>query len=124
MGSQRWSSLGFYYPEKNSTGMSFEGPVNSGQYLIDNLPGPCPSFRDPRDDVISSLNELLVYTGAILGTDGHLYNFDGRVDPGLSFNSKVTGYIEGSQNEFHTNYWFFLAAAIVELVCIALVAPT
>lgn len=46
------------------------------------------------------------------------------LDPGLEVNSAITGYLVGTQEVYHTNYWWFLGAAIFVIVCIALIAPT
>lgn len=46
------------------------------------------------------------------------------MDPDLPIHYPTTGYLKGDHNVFQTNYYYFLAAAIVELVCIAFVAPT
>ena len=46
------------------------------------------------------------------------------MDPGLSTQKTITGLLEGDHGVYHTNFWYFLAAALVEVICIAFVAPT
>lgn len=83
----------------------------------------CPSYRDPHRDVVSSLNMLMVYLGAFATTSGFVVR--SGLDPG-SYHKRtvIDGYPEGLQSVFHTDYWFFFAATLIEVVCVALVAPT
>ena len=83
----------------------------------------CQTFTDPHNTVLASLNKLMVYAGAYAGTRDPS-RLVGTLDPGLEVNSTITGYLVGDQNVFHTEYGFFVAAAIVELVCILLILPT
>lgn len=46
------------------------------------------------------------------------------MDPGWPIETTVAGYPEGEQDVFRTHYASFIAAAIVELVCVLFVAPT
>ena len=85
---------------------------------------PCVGFRDPRDDFMTSLNMLMVYIGAFAATQYTQDELTPYMDPGLAVHSTVVGHAEGEHNVFNTNYIYFLAAVIVELMCIALVAPT
>ena len=90
----------------------------------------CPSFRDPQKDVLQSLNRLMIYAGAFMArksdfalqTSGS--DLVSHMDPGLAIYNNVTGHIVGNHNVFTTDYWYFVGAAIVELVCIALILPT
>ncbi|KAK3050521.1 hypothetical protein LTR09_008160 [Extremus antarcticus] len=96
------------------------------QYEIEQAdPNPCLSFRDPSQDMIAPLNKAMVYAGAAAGREGIAYP-DARMDPGIAArtNTSITGYKLGDHNVFHTDYWWFFAAALVEVVCICFVAPT
>lgn len=84
----------------------------------------CPSYRDPRDDVMNSLNKLMVYFGYFAGQNVLKDPNHGRMDPGLPVQTVTTGYPSGHEDVYHTDYWFFFGAAVLELICVALVAPT
>lgn len=47
-----------------------------------------------------------------------------RVLSGVEVNSTANGYQIGMRNTYSTDCWFFLGAAIVEIVCILFMAPT
>jgi len=87
----------------------------------------CGAWRDPMEDVIRDLNNLMFRSGAHVAQ-----NFDHLVavgpqhmfDPGMHPSHSVTGKLLGLHNIFQSDYWWFLGAAIVELVCIMLVLPT
>ena len=44
------------------------------------------------------------------------------MDPGIEIDTPVVGTVTGQHNVFHTNYWWFLGAAMVEITCIGFVA--
>ena len=46
-----------------------------------------------------------------------------HIDPSLPLHTATEGYFQGSHNIFHTNLHWFGAAAVVELVCIAVILP-
>ena len=94
------------------------------QYVLETS-GDCPSFADPMYDSIASIKKLMVYAGALAARE-HISWLEPRMDPNLvdAINSTITGYLVGDQNVFHADYRFFIAAVLVELVCIALVVPT
>ncbi len=85
--------------------------------------GQCFSFSDPLDTVLESFNKIMIYAGSQQTAKSPSY-LESRLDPGYPVNYTMEGMILGRHDTYHTNYWFFLGAAIVELVCIALVAPT
>ena len=64
------------------------------------------------------------YTGALASRHYSADDLYLRLDEGLSINKTVTGVGNGHHNVFYTNYAFFAAAAIIEMVCLALIAPT
>lgn len=47
---------------------------------------------------------------------------ESKMDPGLAIHSEVTGYPQRLYNVYDSNFAYFAAAAIVEIVCIAFVA--
>jgi hypothetical protein len=82
----------------------------------------CASFSDPFWDAIANLNKIMVYNGALAALESPSFLED-RLDPGVLelTNTTTTGYLVGDHNIFQTNYWWFFAAAFVELVCICFV---
>ena len=117
-----WESMMAYYMrDGEAVGTSYNENIYD-QYILDPM-SKCASFRDPFEDTMASLNKAMVYAGALAALKDPSY-LEQNMDPGLSANTTTTGYLVGDHNVFHTDYWFFLAAAIVEVVCIALVAPT
>ncbi len=46
------------------------------------------------------------------------------LEPGLTINSTIIGQVQGQRNVFHTDFSYFIGAALLELVCIAFVLPT
>lgn len=112
---------------------------------------PCNAFRSPREDMMASLNKLMVYMGALASSDNVDNVNSGHMDPGYSFQSTtlaspigkryirrahgarayethadwlITRVPTGKQDVYRTHYAFFVAAAAVEIICILLVAPT
>lgn len=85
----------------------------------------CHSFSDPTADMLAELNMLMVYTGMFAAGESSEF-LNATMDPEWSDKTQttITGQQVGHQAVFHTNFHFLIAAAIVELVCIALVAPT
>lgn len=69
--------------------------------------------------------QAMVYFGALAAFEDRAY-LEPRMDPGYVdvINTTITGHRVGNHEVFRTDYWFFLGAALVELVCICLVAPT
>lgn len=109
---------------------SIDGKVTAGAWLtssfrlyMEHSESECPSYSNPQKDYMVSMNKLMVYTGmlAARGVAGPELE---TLDPGLSVKTTTLATIVGKQTVFHTNYWFFLAAALVEAICICLVAPT
>lgn len=88
--------------------------------------GKCLTYADPREDVMVSINKLMVYIGADAAkTKGKdpLY-LQTHMDRGWSVNTTTTADVVGEHNIYQTDYRFFAAAAILEIACILLVAPT
>ena len=94
------------------------------QYMLPS-DSKCQSFADPFEDAYADLNKAMFIAGALAAQKDKDY-LEKHMDPGLAdaVNTTTTGHLVGNHNVFHTDYWFFFAAALVELVCIAFVAPT
>ena len=86
----------------------------------------CLTYTDPHEDVIASINKLMVYLGAeaakMRASDA--YYLKTHMDPGWPINTTTIGDVVGDHNVYHTEFKFFGAAAIIELACILLVVPT
>lgn len=120
----RWDASIYYWREK--VGQTYKqiqmqtGGIGSDQYEVHST-GECVSYLDPREDVLQSLNRLALYAGAAAARHDESFLKD-RLDPGLSVN--YTMVYQDVVSVFHTDYVWFLIAALVELICICLVAPT
>lgn len=124
----KWQSYVAYTP---STGNGVvialedntEGPLLQQQFYAPDARLQCPSYVDLLDFMMNEINKLMFYVGAAAAQEDQEY-LEANLDPGLSAQSTVPGRLAGTVTVFHTDYWFFLGAAIVEVVCIALVLPT
>jgi hypothetical protein len=85
----------------------------------------CESYSDPHEDMLTTLNRAMIYAGALAGAKDREY-LETRLDDGLIdlVNTTTIGYVSGKHQVFHTDYWWFLGAAIVEIVCVAFILPT
>lgn len=81
---------------------------------------PCWSYRDPHKDMLWDLNKLMFMLGANFGSGQQV---NGQTTNPI-IQKTAMGYIQGSHNVFATNLHWFGAAAVVELVCVALILPT
>ena len=119
----RWDSFVNYYPAKNGQLQFYQvGGIVTSQFITGGSEA-CPSYRDAHKELYSSLNKLAVYIGALAASQDPFYA-QSHLDKGLQINATITGYVHGSHSTYHTDYWFFLAAVLVEVACICLVAPT
>ena len=84
----------------------------------------CSSFIDAKDYALRQLNSIMFEAGVVAAQTENASYIQSLMDPGLQVNSVVTGYVEGEHNVFHTDLHWFLAAALVEGICIALILPT
>jgi hypothetical protein len=86
----------------------------------------CTTYTDPREDVIASINQLMVYIGAKAAKArvADPYYLKTHMDPGWPINTTTTADVVGDHNVYHTDFRFFVAAAVIEVACILLVAPT
>jgi hypothetical protein len=87
------------------------------------LDATCPSYLDPYEDVISALNKMMVYVGVFAADENASY-FETHMDPGWPVNTTTIGTVTGNHNVFKSDFGYFIAAALVEMACILLVAPT
>ena len=83
----------------------------------------CPSFSDPHERVVAALNQMMVYTGVKAASENTTY-LDAAMDSGWPVNTTTVGAIVGNRNVYKSEFRFFIAAAVIEFVCIILVAPT
>lgn len=91
------------------------------------IPGdPCVAYSDPKIDVMRSVNKVMVYTGMYAARHPNDWGVNSMrtMDPGLSAQATVMGSREGNENVYAANLKWWVAAAIVETVCIALILPT
>ena len=121
---QRFSVVVTYYVERGALTPAYAGNLPWSVIVDTNSTGQkCPSYIDQTDIVISSLNKLMVYLGAYAATH-YIPPNKAQMELGLSLNKTTLGYLQGVQDVFHTDYWFFFAAALIELVCLAFILPT
>ena len=75
--------------------------------------------------MIASMNWLMVYLGKYAAERDSSY-LEERLEPkwAHSVHTTTTGQQVGEQTVYHTDFHYFVAAVLVELICIALVAPT
>lgn len=68
---------------------------------------------------------LMVYTGMFAARES-VASLKARMEPQWadSIRTTITGQEVGKQSVFNTNFHYFAAAAVLELVCIVLIAPT
>ena len=123
-----WTGAEIYYNNANKS-----APPES--YIIGGSPeeflevensetAGCPSFRDPIEHVIQSLNTWMFESGAIAAKTHNASYLETLMDPGLHVNTTVNGHVQGNHNVFHTNLYWYLGAATLEAICIALILPT
>lgn len=129
--SGRLGSFVTIFSSNGSVQASSLGATVALQYIVRNETAgedslkTCESFRDPQPDVIASLNTAMIYFGAFTAKSSR-DDLRQRLDSGLldNVNTTVTGQVVGEHNVFYSNYWWFFAATIVEVVCILTLVPT
>ncbi len=125
----KWDSLLAYYHSKSlndiaSFTLGAASDIALAQFTTDLSPNKsCAQFSDPHNTVVDSINKLMLYTGAYAAQQGDDY-LKSHLDPGLEVRSTPLSTVLGDHDVYHVNYWFFLAAALVEFGCIMFVAPT
>jgi len=63
-------------------------------------------------------------SGVQAANDFSIDELTARIDEDLGVNQTVTAAQVGSRNVFRTNFWYFTAAATLELLCMSLILPT
>jgi hypothetical protein len=117
--------------------------------IMDPSRGTCPSYSDPLEDVIAAINKststrsyvrftsvaaevfidlticiVMVLLGAMAFRGNSLYstnpaNVTHLMDPGWPVHSTTLGTVVGDHNIYRTDFAFFIAAAVVEMVCVS-----
>lgn len=123
----KWSNYAYFWTEKEGhpTQLASQGPQNL-VYADPNGDGAisgCTSYQNPQPDVLADLNKMMVYAGLVASREDASYLAD-RLDPGLHVNTTITGQLIGDHSVFLTQYKYFVAALLVEVICIALIIPT
>lgn len=118
---QWFSTLSMFNLEQHYQDIQTGHGVDEG-YRI-NVDAMCPSYLDPYEDVITALNKMMVYVGAFAAQEDASY-LETHMDPGWPVNTTTIGTVTGYHNVFESDFRFFIAAALVEIACILLVAPT
>ena len=121
----RWESFAAFYNYQGQTQKVVYAENIMDSYIVDRNQGngACDSFLDPYEDVMKDLNRFMVYTGARATGKDALF-LETHMDPGWPINTTTVGTVVGDHNVYKSEYRFFIAAAIVELACILLIAPT
>jgi len=93
--SQRWEGFAMQYDEPGVAGLSHFTIGTAWSRFEYNSELECPSYRDPRPDVMQSLNSLMVRSAALAAAENASYAafLESRMDEGLSFESSTTGYM-------------------------------
>lgn len=108
-------------PKKPACYSNAYGPFQ--RYIKHEEGAPCPSWKNPTADMRAEFNKLMVRAGASATRRSHSY-LESHLDPHIGYNTTIIGSLTGTQNVFETWYAYFVGAAIVEIMCIALVLPT
>lgn len=127
----KWGSYEVQYNDMGQPATVEVNGILDEEFAKDTYVEPCKSFKDPQPIVLSELNRLAFYSGAIMpqlingattsDPDGY---FRSHLDAGLEVNSTIIGQLQGTETVFKTELIWFLAAAVVEGICIALILPT
>lgn len=126
LASTVWSAYTVYYGEEDGVqGILPVNPQASDQFLEQTV-DQCLVYSDPRDTVLESMNELMFYVGVLMPQLEDLPNwyFKKTLDSGLTPYVNVTGQLQRTREVFHTDLLWFMAAVIIEVVCIAMILPT
>ncbi|KAF2233588.1 hypothetical protein EV356DRAFT_503389 [Viridothelium virens] len=83
-----------------------------------------PAWKDPTTDILAALNELMFRASVYTAQAYNETYLKARMDPGLNVSSVVQGTRHDPINVFHVNYYYFLAAALVQLISVLLIAYT
>ena len=87
--------------------------------------GPCNSFSDPKEDVLASLNEMMIWAGVVSAMQPP--NITAQLlkglDPGNSLTSTTIGERTDTHSVFATHFGYFAAAAVVVGMTVLIIAP-
>lgn len=119
-----WGTFVAAYKSQDEVSFASSNEVAYTQYQRP-ASGGCNPFHDPFADMFMSLNKAMFISGAVAARESRTF-LESRLDPGLvdQVHHNVTGYVVGEQAVWKSDYWWFLAAVLVEVICIAFIAPT
>jgi hypothetical protein len=85
----------------------------------------CSSYVDPRADVLATLNKMMLWAGMTAAKPDAAWRsrIEQGLDSGLPLTSTITGEKTGDHSIYWTEYGFFVGAALVEVFCLAVIAP-
>ncbi|KAF2168507.1 hypothetical protein M409DRAFT_21256 [Zasmidium cellare ATCC 36951] len=83
-----------------------------------------PVLRDPWDEVLAGLNELMFRAGVLAARDVDEKILAELIDPGLASRYELDGTRVDAQPVFHTRWGYFWGASAMQVVCVALVTIT
>jgi hypothetical protein len=115
------SRVAFESPHGHFTSQSLG--VDAHKHAVPSDNDECPSFNDPRIDVIKSLNGLMIYIGAFAAKHNASYA-KSHIDPGLELNTTTLGYLQGSHSVYQSSYGFFALAAALVAFTLGLIGST
>ena len=124
IGMLEWQRGVTFAPFQQNIQTTLWGSVAYQKYARYEKGQDCLLLLDPREDVIKSLNTLMFYTGAAAATFRNESYLRSHMDLGLEFNTTLDELLQGTRTIYKTDLFWFLAAALIEGVCIALIIPT
>ena len=117
-----WESYIAFYTEAGTIQTVELKDDVADRYTV-NTTGECWSYSDPYEDIMADLNKIMVYMGVQAARENASY-LEMHMDPGWPIHTTTVGTMVGDHNVFKSEFRYFIAAALVELACILLVAPT
>ncbi|KAI9695641.1 MAG: hypothetical protein M1820_008488 [Bogoriella megaspora] len=83
-----------------------------------------PAWKDPTQTILATLNELMFRTSIYTASAFNESYLHPLIDEGLNISATVQGTRIDPVNVFHVNYYYFLAAALVEFISVLLIFIT
>ena len=83
-----------------------------------------PAWKDPRQDVMASLNELMFRTGVYTAKQYSEPDLTALIDDGLDVHYNLTGRPTSQIELYHSNFAYFAGAAAVQLFTIVVALTT
>ena len=125
---EKFESLSAFYSVSNATMSEISnGPASPivREFQKPSI-GICPVYSDPRPYVMKDINKIVVWAGSAIASQNGSYKsyLESQTNPNLPMHTQVNGQRTGSHSVFHTDYAWFIAAALVETLCLAFIAPT